>query len=90
MNRPSLMLCVVLSLPGILFAADTIPVPSLKLPPAAADKVITEQDVTAARVGDSIPACFHRRAGQRGQILRAALGGGCQRGYATVDGSMRP
>ena len=91
MNRPSLMLCVVLSLPGILFAADTIPAPSLKLPPAEADKVITEQDVTAARVGDSIPASS---IGEPVSAVKLSaprwVAGAAGAGYAVVDGSMAP
>lgn len=37
-------------------AADLIPAPGSKMPPAGDDKVVNQQDLTAARVGDSIPA----------------------------------
>ena len=85
------MLCVVLSLPCTLFAADTIPAPGLKLPPAEADKVITEQDVTAGRVGDSIPAsCIGEPVSSVKLSAPRWVTGTAGAGHAVVDGSMAP
>jgi len=85
------MLCVCLLLPGISFAAGTIPAPGLKLPPAEADKVITEQDVTAARVGDSIPASSIGEPVSSVKLSAARwVAGAAGAGYAVVDGSMAP
>jgi len=85
------MLYVALSLPALLFAADTIPVPALKLPPAGDDKVITEKDVTAERVGDSIPVAS---IGEPVSAVKLSAprwtAGGTGGGYAVVDGSMAP
>lgn len=91
MCNPSLMLFVVLSVAGSLFAADTIPAPGFKLPPAEADKVITEQDATAERVGDSIPAAS---IGEPVGVVKLSAprwaAGAAGGGYAVVDGSMAP
>jgi feruloyl esterase len=45
-----------LALPIAALAADTIPAPGSKLPPATADRVIAAADVTVERVGTNIPA----------------------------------
>ena len=86
-----LSLILVLSIPGFLFGADPIPAPALKLPPAGVDKVITEQDVTAERVGDSIPASS---IGEPvGAVKLSAphwVAGAAGAGHAVVDGSMAP
>jgi len=49
-------LAALLAFPITLLAAEAIPAPGAKLPPVAGDRVITAADVTAERVGASIPA----------------------------------
>jgi feruloyl esterase len=92
--RLSLMrLCLLFALSGRLSAtaADLIPAPGSKLPPVGADKVITQQDVTAERVGDSIPVASIGEAVSRVRLAAprwaaGASGAGC----AVVEGSMLP
>ena len=51
----SLTAIVVLATGGTLSAAELIPAPGSKLPPAGENKIITQADVTVERVGTSIP-----------------------------------
>ena len=43
-------------IPTAIFAAEAIPSPGSKLPPATSNKLITSADVTAEKVGTTIPA----------------------------------
>jgi hypothetical protein len=79
--------CVLCSLAatGSLLAADPVPAPGSKLA-AAEDKVITQQDVTPEKVGDSIPVSAI------GEPVSAVKLSAPQwtANYVTVDGTMLP
>ncbi len=85
----SLMLGVLLSVPGTMFAADSIPAPNSKLPSAAVGKVITQEDMTAERVGDSIPVTSIGEPVSAVKLSAPRWTGGSN-GYATVDGTILP
>ena len=85
-----LFLCAFVASGGNLSAADLIPAPGSKLPPAPADKVITQQDVTAERVGDSIPVALIGEPVSAVKLSAPRWTDGANGGYATVDGSILP
>ena len=82
------MLCALVTLPASLLAADPIPAPGSKLA-VAEDKVITQQDVTAEKVGDSIPVSAIGEPVSAVK-LSAPQWSGANGGYATIDGTMLP
>ena len=88
----ALLPCLLLALSGALAtsAADLIPAPGSKLPPAGDDKVITQQDVTAERVGDSIPASSIGEPVSGVKLSAPQWTAGANGGYATVEGSILP
>lgn len=78
--------------PNILFGADAVPAPGSKLPPASANIVISEADVTAERVGASIPVSA---IGEPvGDVKLSApqwvSGSDAASSYAVVEGSILP
>ena len=88
-----LPLWIVLALSAIMpaIAADPVSAPGSKLPPAGDDKLISQQEVTAARVGDSIPVSS---IGEPVSAVKLAAprwvtaANGAE--YAVVDGSILP
>ncbi len=85
----SAMLCALAGPPASCLAAEAIPAPGSKLP-AAEDKVITEQDVTAEKVGDSIPVSAIGEPVSAVKLSAPQWHAGANGGYATVNGSMLP
>ena len=88
-SRLALLLCGALIFPGVMLGADLIPVAGSKLV-ASDDRVITEQDVTAAKVGDSIPASAIGEPVGAVKLSAPRWNAGANGGYATVDGQMLP
>jgi pimeloyl-ACP methyl ester carboxylesterase len=88
----ALVLVAVLAIPSGSFGADAIPAPGSKLPPAGANKVITEVDVTAERVGSSIPVSAIGEPVSAVSLSppRWVAGADANSSYATVDGSILP
>jgi hypothetical protein len=77
---------------GPSFGAETIPTPGSKLAPAGEDKVITESDVTAERVGVAIPVSA---IGEPVSAVRLSppqwvAGADVDSSHSSVDGSMLP
>ncbi len=77
---------------SVSFAADAIPAPGSKLPPASGNKIITQADVTAERVGDSIPASA---IGEPVSAVKLSApqwvaGADANSSYASVDGQILP
>jgi feruloyl esterase len=84
------LFCGLLAVTGLVRAADAIPAPALKLPPAEGDKVITEADVTAERVGDSIPASAIGEPVSGVTLSTPRWMAGAGGGYAVVEGAIAP
>jgi hypothetical protein len=84
-----LLLCTLVALPASLLAAEPIPAPGSKFA-AAQDKVITQQDVTAEKVGDSIPVSAIGEPVSGVKLSAPQWTAGANGGYATVDGSILP
>ncbi|MGO9108065.1 MAG: tannase/feruloyl esterase family alpha/beta hydrolase [Thermoguttaceae bacterium] len=73
-------------------AAELVPTPGAKMSPAGADKTIGQADVTAERVGDSIPVSA---IGEPVSVVKLSSPRWVEAdngapAYATVDGSMLP
>jgi feruloyl esterase len=88
-----LLLLFFVSLSGALpaLAADLIPAPGSKLPAAREDKVITEPDVSAERVGDSIPPASIGEPVSGVKLTPPRwVAGGNGESYAVVEGSISP
>ena len=83
------LLCALVALPASLPAIEPVPVPGSKLP-AAEDKVVTQQDVTAEKVGDSIPVSAIGEPVGGVKLSPPQWTAGANGGYATVDGSILP
>ncbi len=83
---------VTLSMQSILPGAETIPAPGSKRPPAGGDKVITAADVTAERVGTSIPAAALGApvGGVKLSAPRWVAGADAHSSYGVVEGSILP
>jgi pimeloyl-ACP methyl ester carboxylesterase len=83
---------VTLAIPSVLFGAEAIPAPGSKLAPASANKIITESDVAAERVGTSIPvsAIGEPVSAVKLSAPRWVAGADAASSYATVDGSIMP
>ena len=88
----ALVLIATLVAPGGSFGADAIPAPGSKLPPAGENKVITQSDVSAERVGRSIPVSAIGEPVREVRLSapRWVAGADAASSYATVDGSMLP
>jgi pimeloyl-ACP methyl ester carboxylesterase len=88
----ALVLMAMLAISRVSFGTAAIPAPGSKLPPATENKVITESDVTAERVGDSIPvsAIGEPVGAVRLSAPRWVAGSDVSSSYAAVDGSMLP
>lgn len=71
----ALVIMALWAIAGTSFGAEAIPAPGSKLSPAGENKVITESDVTAERVGDSIPVSAIGEPVSAGQTLCSAMGG---------------
>jgi len=74
------------------FGAEAIPAPGSKLAPASENRIITESDVTAERVGSSIPveAIGEPVSAVTLSAARWVAGADAASSYATVDGSILP
>ncbi len=88
----ALVLIAMLGISSVLFGAAAIPAPGSELPPAGENKVITESDATAERVGDSIPvsAIGEPVGAVKLSAPRWVAGPDVSSSYATVDGSILP
>ncbi len=86
------ILLAVITIPGVLTAAESIPAPGSKLPAASENKIITEADVTVERVGSSIPASEIGEpvAGVNLSAPRWVTGSDSASSYAVVEGSIMP
>jgi pimeloyl-ACP methyl ester carboxylesterase len=86
------VLIVTLAVVSASFGADAIPAPGSKLPPASGNKIITQADVTAERVGDSIPASAIGEPVSAVKLSapRWVAGADANSSSATVDGSILP
>ena len=82
----------VLAVPTALIAAESIPAPGSKLPAAGENKIITETDVTAERVGTSIPVSEIGEpvGGVNLSAPRWVAGSDSASSYAVVEGSILP
>jgi hypothetical protein len=76
----------------VSFGAEAIRAPGSKLEPSSENKVITESDVTAERVGSSIPVSAIGEPVSAVQLStpRWVAGADAVSSYATVDGSILP
>src|ERR1041385_8027101 len=93
--RSGLIPCLVCALTSISIfsatAADLIPAAGSKLPAVAEDKVITQETVTAEKVGDSIPASAIGEPVSAVKLNAPRWTGGTEgAGSVTVDGSILP
>jgi feruloyl esterase len=89
----SLLPCLLFALANVfsITAADLIPAAGSKLPAAAEDKVITQESVTAEKVGDSIPASAIGEPVSAVKLNAPRWSGGTNGGGSvTVDGSILP
>ena len=86
------VLLVLSVIPSTSFGADAIPTPGSKLPPASGNKVITESDVAAERVGSSISVSVIGEpvSGVRLSAPQWVAGADANSSHATVDGSILP
>lgn len=85
---PGLLLAVLRS--GAASGADSIPTPGFRLPQPASQKVITAADVTAERVGVSIPVTAIGEPVSAVTLKAPRWNNGPGGGYATVDGAIQP
>ena len=94
MDRRFLLVpCLLLALSTIhsAIAADPIPTPGSKQPPAAEDKVIKQENITAERVGDSIPASAIGEPVSAVKLSAPRWVAGANGGdYAIVEGAILP
>src|SRR5437016_12642080 len=71
-------------------AADNIPAPGSRLPPADASKTITAADVTAERVGSSIPVSDIGEPVSAVNLSPPRWVESASGGYGVVDGAILP
>src|SRR5512143_2366135 len=79
-------------LSSVLSGADSIPTPGSKLPAASGNKIITQADVTAEKVGDSIPASAIGEpvSAVKRSAPQWVAGADANSSYATGDGWILP
>jgi hypothetical protein len=93
--RESRKTCILLSLmvaaaPAAALGADAIAAAGSKLPPAEGNKVITAADVTAERVGKSIPASAIGEPVSAVNLSEPRWVNGANGGYGVVEGQILP
>jgi hypothetical protein len=76
--------------PNMLLAADAIPAPGSKLPAMEGNKVITAADVTAEKVGTTIPVSAIGEPVSAVNLSAPRWVNGANGGYGVVDGQMLP
>jgi hypothetical protein len=88
----ALALVAVLAISSASFGADAIPAPGSKLPPASGNKIITQADVTAEKVGDSIPvsAIGEPVSAVKLSAPQWTAGADANSSFASVDGQILP
>lgn len=88
----ALIIVAVMAVPTVLIATESIPTPGSKLPAAGENKLITEADVTAERVGTSIPVS---NIGEPVSAVKLSAprwvsGSDSASSYAVVEGAIMP
>jgi hypothetical protein len=88
----ALIILAVTGVPTVLIAAESIPTPGSKRPAAGENKIITEADVTAERVGTSIPESDIGEpvSGVKLASPRWVSGSDSASSYAVVEGAISP
>jgi hypothetical protein len=76
--------------PNVLLAADAIAAPGSKLPPAEGNKTITAADVTAEKVGSTIPVSAIGEPVGAVNLSAPRWVSGANGGYGVVDGQILP
>jgi len=88
----ALIMIAVMAVPTVLIATESIPTPGSKLPAAGENKLITEADVTAERVGTSIPVSDIGEPVSAVKLSapRWVSGSDSASSYAIVEGAILP
>ena len=88
----ALIMIAVMAVPTVLIATESIPTPGSKLPAAGENKLITEADVTAERVGTSIPVSDIGEPVSAVKLSapRWVSGSDSASSYAVVEGTILP
>jgi feruloyl esterase len=86
------ILIAVLPLSAALIAAESVPAPGSKLPTENANKIITQSDITAERVGTSIPVSDIGEPVSAVKLSapRWAIGDDAASSYGVVEGAIMP